>query len=495
MKYDNSITVVEAVGSSISNLPIFRQVFDWLRVFTEVGNKPEDSAEIRTLKGVLSWVCLATVVNAVYFSFVYSDMGRVGVSYSLAIFGILMMLSWIAFTQHKSLIIQRNFMFTALYIHIITYHVMLGGYVGSSSYISYAIIVMVGAHLYFAASRYYLLFIYLGTGLALYLMEPALRIRVELLPESFRSLAMFNDFVVTICFVFFAVNNFASRLRKDREIIRDAFAELEISYEQLNNTQSQLIQAEKMASLGRLSSGLAHEIRNPINFVNNFAEVNIYLLQELEENIQNLDRERRESLTEIMENLNVNLERIQSNGKRADAIVSNMVQHASSGSGEHIQASLNELVQSTATIALNSFKLAHTDYDAELLFDLDPELPQVNIAPQEIARAIVNILDNAFKATVNKPDAHIIFRTKKTEWNDRSAVLLEFQDNGPGVPADILENLFEPFFTTSTDLSATGLGLSLSYGIVVGGHGGNLEIVDSDEGACFALTLPASATD
>lgn len=467
----------------------------WQRL-SGIGVTADDSGEVRTLKAISNVAHVLAAINAAYFSAVYLGMGRVELSVSLFVFGMLMTGNLVAFAWHRKLVITQNIAFFAIYLHIVTYHVLLGGYVGSSGYIHYGAVVMVALHLFYQRNPFLWFFMYLITAITLFAFEPIFSARVTQLPESFRSLALFNDYVIISCIVFFAVRRFAKQLRKERATIRDAYDELESSYEKLGAAQGQLVQSEKMASLGRLSSGLAHEIRNPVNFVNNFAEANKFLLTELRQKFQEEPEVALSDVMDIVDDLSTNIDRIESHGKRADVIVSNMVHHVSGNAGERRSVKPNGLVEDSLNIALHAYRAEHAGFEVDIARELAEDLPLVSVATQDMAKAFINLFDNAFDASANRESndepTQITIRSSMDTLHERRAVRIEIADNGNGVPDEICDRIFEPFFTTQPGHKGTGLGLSLSYDIVVGGHNGTLELVESDAGACFAVTLPVA---
>jgi signal transduction histidine kinase len=259
---------------------------------------------------------------------------------------------------------------------------------------------------------------------------------------------------------------------------------------ELRATQAQLIQSEKMASLGALTAGIAHEIKNPLNFVNNFAELSREIVAELE---GETDPDERRAL---LADLKQSAAKIEEHGRRADAIVRAMMAHARSGSGERQTVALNGLVEEYAAHALHARKVRHSDLKVTLDLRLDPEAGAVEVVPQEIGRVLINLIDNALDAAQQRLQAmpggyvpEVTVATRRT--TDGVAVCVS--DNGPGIAPEIQRKVFEPFFTTKPSGEGTGLGLSMSYDIVTQGHGGTLTVESAPEkGAQFTLTLPAA---
>ena len=267
--------------------------------------------------------------------------------------------------------------------------------------------------------------------------------------------------------------------------------ELESAYHELKNTQNRLIQAEKMASLGRLSTGIAHEIKNPLNFINNFAEVSSELSEELKEAIEKDDKD---EIQFILSSLIFNTGKIEEHGKRADAIIRSMMQHSRGGKIEVEPTDLNKLIREYADLAYHGRKVQNDELEVNLSLDLDSSIDEVEIMPQKIGQVLQNLIENAIDSVWSyskemhgeyKPAISIETRKKG------DSIEIWIADNGPGIPAEIRERIFEPFFTTKPTGEGTGLGLSISYDIITQMHGGKLEIDESESGgALFKITLP-----
>ncbi|MBS1737319.1 MAG: two-component sensor histidine kinase [Bacteroidetes bacterium] len=279
-------------------------------------------------------------------------------------------------------------------------------------------------------------------------------------------------------------------LELKRKAIEESNDALHKSLEELKATQQQLIQSEKMASLGELTAGIAHEIQNPLNFVNNFSEVSAELVDEMNEEISkgNLD-----DAKEIANDLKQNLEKINHHGKRAGEIVKGMLQHSRKSEGKKEPTDINALCDEYLRLAYHGLRAKDKTFNADFKTDFDESMPKVNIIPQDIGRVILNLINNAFYAAPqNHPSGGrgatptVWVSTKK----EGDKVFISVKDNGPGIPKNIIDKIFQPFFTTKPTGQGTGLGLSLSYDIVKA-HGGTLNVeTKKGEGAEFIIQLP-----
>ncbi|HYC39567.1 MAG TPA: ATP-binding protein [Chitinophagaceae bacterium] len=295
-------------------------------------------------------------------------------------------------------------------------------------------------------------------------------------------------------FVFVAIILYrSSTQRKTANILLSRQkAELEDALSTLQTTQNQLIQSEKMASLGEMTAGIAHEIQNPLNFVNNFSELNVELVEELKEE---LEAGNREQALAIAENLKENQRKVNHHGKRADAIVKSMLQHSRVSSGKKEPTDLNALVEEYVRLAYHGLRAKDKSFNAKFETELDPNLGKVEVVSQDIGRVILNLVNNAFYA-VNEKKAQVRegFEPAVTVSTRRlnGKVELRVRDNGNGVPRKALDKIFQPFFTTKPSGVGTGLGLSLSYDIVTKGHGGEMKVeTRENEGSEFIVVLPA----
>ncbi len=276
--------------------------------------------------------------------------------------------------------------------------------------------------------------------------------------------------------------------------------QLQQTLDELKATQAQLIQSEKMASLGELTAGIAHEIQNPLNFVNNFSEVNTELIAEMKTALSKGDLEEAKALAE---DITANEEKINHHGKRADAIVKGMLQHSRNSSGQKEPTDINALADEYLRLAYHGLRAKDKSFNATMKTDFDASIGQINIIPQDMGRVILNLITNAFYVVAEKkkpltPEGRlnpafkdyvptVTVSTKKID----NKVLICVRDNGNGIPPQVLDKIFQPFFTTKPTGEGTGLGLSMSYDIVTKGHGGELKVeTKENEGSVFTIQLP-----
>ncbi len=278
--------------------------------------------------------------------------------------------------------------------------------------------------------------------------------------------------------------------------LRERTMELSQSLEELRNTQDRLIQTEKLASLGQLTAGIAHEIKNPLNFVNNFAALSSELTDELGEALRSasLGEPERQDIGALIHMLQGNLEKIVQHGTRADSIVKNMLLHSREGSGERRAADINAILEESLNLAYHGARAERADFNITLERKLDPSAGALELYPQEITRVFLNLVSNGFYAANKQKDAvgdGFEPRLRATTTDLGGAVEIRIRDNGTGIPADVREKIFNPFFTTKPAGEGTGLGLSICHDIIVKQHGGSIE-VDTEPGEYteFIITLP-----
>src|SRR5271156_6851385 len=299
-------------------------------------------------------------------------------------------------------------------------------------------------------------------------------------------------------------NDMASRLQESyadlEKKVEDRTVELRESLDELRTAQDRLVQTEKLASLGQLTAGIAHEIKNPLNFVNNFSGVSVELLNELQETLAGVkaDDKARDEITDVMDTLRGNLEKIVQHGKRADSIVKNMLLHSREGSGEHRPVDINSIVEESLNLAYHGARAEKQGFNITLERSFDPAAGEVDLYPQEITRVLLNLISNGFYAAIkrkgqagNEGFEPVLAAATK---NLGERVEIRIRDNGTGIPPDVKAKMFNPFFTTKPAGEGTGLGLSISHDIIVKQHAGSIA-VDTEPGEFseFRIILPRAA--
>ncbi|HEV8506180.1 MAG TPA: ATP-binding protein [Chitinophagaceae bacterium] len=271
----------------------------------------------------------------------------------------------------------------------------------------------------------------------------------------------------------------------------ESYKKLNQTVDSLTKTQSQLIHSEKMASLGELTAGIAHEIQNPLNFVNNFSEVNVELIEELSELLETGDLQ---AVNETFEDIKKNLEKISLHGRRADSIVKGMLQHSQSSTGAKEQVDINALTDEYLRLAYHGLRAKDKSFNAITKTEFDHRIEKINVVPQDIGRVLLNLINNAYytvneKKKVNQNGYEPVVTV--TTVQDEGKVKIKVRDNGNGIPPKILDKIFQPFFTTKPTGQGTGLGLSLAYDIVKA-HGGEIKVeTRENEGTEFTMVLAA----
>ncbi len=309
-----------------------------------------------------------------------------------------------------------------------------------------------------------------------------------------RSKTLAYIFVTSVAFLLIILTiqwRNSNQKRKANKVLLQQKEKVESTLTELRSAQAQLIQREKMASLGELTAGIAHEIQNPLNFVNNFSEVNSELIDEL---ISQKSELKNAEQVELLNDILQNNEKIVLHGKRADAIVKGMLQHSKKTTGIKEPAAINSLCDEFLRLSFQALRAKDKSFDAELKTDFDESIGKISIIPQEMGRVFMNLYNNAFYAVNEKrkfagDDYKPVVSVTTKKINDR--VEIRVYDNGTGIPKNINEKIFQPFFTTKPTGQGTGLGLSLSYDIVTKEHNGTIAAESREgEGSTFIIMLP-----
>jgi signal transduction histidine kinase len=273
--------------------------------------------------------------------------------------------------------------------------------------------------------------------------------------------------------------------------------ELEETIAELKATQNQLVQAEKMASLGELTAGIAHEIQNPLNFVNNFSELSVELAKELQEELEREDQDK-DLIVDLVSDLVQNQEKINHHGKRAASIVKGMLQHSRTSTGQKEETDMNDLADEYLRLSYHGLRAKDKTFNADFKTHLDPKVPKVKVIPQDFGRVLLNLFNNGFYAVQQKArmgiEGYKPTVEVSTEFIEKDKeIVIKVTDNGTGIPESVKNKIFQPFFTTKPTGQGTGLGLSLAFDIITKGHGGVLEVNSKEgEGTEFVITLPVN---
>jgi signal transduction histidine kinase/uncharacterized protein YxeA len=308
-----------------------------------------------------------------------------------------------------------------------------------------------------------------------------------------RMIGLISGLLLSLIIIIGAAIGYRGKQRANSQLLKQK-SEIEDALEKLKDTQSQLIQSEKMASLGELTAGIAHEIQNPLNFVNNFSEVSNELVAEIQDE---LAAGNYQSAKELLDDVKDNLAKVTHHGKRADGIVKGMLQHSRSSSGDKIPTDINNLADEYLRLAYHGMRAKDNTFNVIMKTDFDPGITNVDVVPQDMGRVMLNMINNAFYAVAEKSktakntgiafEPLVTLSTKKL----KDDIEIRVTDNGNGIPETIKDKIFQPFFTTKPTGQGTGLGLSLSYDIVTKGHGGDLIVNNLEAGGVeFIVRIP-----
>jgi signal transduction histidine kinase len=316
--------------------------------------------------------------------------------------------------------------------------------------------------------------------------------RTEVKPFSDKQLELVTSFADQAVIAISNVGLFNEVQERTRELSR--------SLDDLRAAQDRLVQTEKLASLGQLTAGIAHEIKNPLNFVNNFSALSAELIDELNEVLKPaaLDDKTREEIDELTHMLKGNLEKVVQHGKRADSIVKNMLLHSREGAGEHRPVDINAIVEESLNLAYHGARAEKSGFNITLQRDFDADVGTIELFPQEITRALINLISNGFYAATRRKsengDSDFEPMLRATTKNLGGSVEIRIRDNGTGIPAEVKEKMFNPFFTTKPAGEGTGLGLSMSHDIIVKQHGGTIDVgTEPGQFTEFTIVLPRTS--
>ena len=395
----------------------------------------------------------------------------------------------------------RNVQLVAILLFPTLAHILIGGFEQSSIVVLSAMMSPLGALMFHTPKRakaFFMLFVLMVfLSVIIDLFIPLARIDI---PKDIRIVFYFLNIVIITSISFFLLLKFVSdnedfklelksknlELSEEKQRVEETLTELKI-------TQRQLIQHEKLASLGQLTAGIAHEIKNPLNFINNFSELSLELIDEVFEEIKKPDsKDAKENITALLKDVKENLQKVYKHGSRADSIVKSMLMHSRGSTGEKVLTALNTLVSENMTLSFHSMRANKNPYNVSLEINLDESIGMVPIIAEDFSRVIINLCNNAFDAMREKlaRTEGYIPKLSITTSKSNNKVSIQIADNGPGIPELIKDKIMQPFFTTKKGTEGTGLGLSITHDIIEV-HGGELKVESKEgEGAEFAIILP-----
>ena len=486
-------------ASSAQHLPPAPTRILWR--IARIGAGPADTDEVRLQKTLLvaSTLLMAPagiLWGAIYLYFDEPLAASIPLSYSAASF-----VSTIIFAVvHRFRLFRFSQLLFSLFLPFLLM-LALGGFANSSAVVLWSLTAPLGA-LVFADRRqalwWFLAYVSLVVGGIA--MEGYVRPTNNLPPAVVTVFFMLNISGTSVV-VFILLHYFVGQKNHAMMLLGKKHGELDEAYNELKTTQAHLIQSEKMASLGRLTAGIAHEIKNPLNFVNNFSQLSVELAGEVSEELQT-HREQPvadvlDEVQDLLDDLKFNAEKINEHGKRADGIVKSMMQHARGGKGERRATDVNALLDEYVTLAFHGMRANTPDFNVTLERAYDDAVGEVEMVPEEISRVFVNVMNNAFYAVheraLTSGDSYVPTVEVRTR-RDGDRIEIRVRDNGTGISEAVREKIFEPFFTTKPTGEGTGLGLSISYDIVTQGHDGTLTVESEEgQGTTFVITLPTDS--
>jgi len=447
-------------------------------------HKKEDSPDLAFQKQLLVIICsFLFLCGVVWWLMWYLIFGWSIPTIAAGLFGVMVLVMIIVSHQAKNHLLLVHSVFLGTIIVPVTCQWAIGSLHGSGMIIAWAFLTPLGI-LIFTSIRPAIFYmgIFIVCILITVLFEPTFSGPPLVASEPIIKLFYTMNLITSFSVIFATCAWFVNTIKKTLSSLR--------------TTQKQLIQSEKMASLGELTAGIAHEIQNPLNFVNNFSEVSIELIEEVKSEKLKAKSERSEELeSELLDDISQNLQKIFHHGKRADSIVKGMLQHSRTSTGEKQATNLNTLADEFLKLSYHGLRAKDKSFNAELVTSFDLDLPKVNIVQQDIGRVLLNLFNNAFYAVHEKqkasakdykPTVEISTMTKGT------FIEIRVKDNGFGIPEGIKDKIMQPFFTTKPTGEGTGLGLSLSYDIVKA-HGGELRVETKEgESSDFIIVLPVN---
>jgi len=454
--------------------------------------------EERERRSILIFLIGLTCLGGLLFSLTYLYLGVWHTTIATIIYIGFSILNLIYYYVTKNYQAFRNAQLVSILFFPFLAHIFNGGFEQSSAVVLACILSPLGALMFHrpkVAKIFFISFVIillLAACIDLFIDIPRTNIPVEIRVFFFFSnLALTSTICFALLYKFVQDNDDIKSLLKvnNQELIQKK-QRVEEALIELKNTQKQLVHSEKMASLGELTAGIAHEIQNPLNFVNNFSEVGNEFLEDL---LEELEKKNYDEVQAIALDLKTNLEKINHHGKRADGIVKAMLQHSNSSSGHKVPININALCDEYLRLAYHGLRAKDKSFNATMNTDFEPDLPEIEVVAQDMGRVILNIITNAFHAVSDRrKQENEEYAPKVTVGTKPGKNMIEIyiQDNGPGITDEVMEKIFQPFFTTKPTGQGTGLGLSLAFDIVKS-HGGQIKIdTKVGEGSTFIIQLP-----
>jgi signal transduction histidine kinase len=459
------------------------------------------SDEERQRRSILIILVGLTSFAGLIYSVIYVLLGVSQAIIAIQIYIGFSLLNLALYHFYKNYNFFRNVQLLAILLFPTMTHILIGGFEQSSVVVLSAMMSPLGALMFHTPKRakvFFMLFVLMVLlSVTVDLFIPVARIDI---PKDIRIVFYFLNIVIITSISFFLLLKFVSdneefkmqlksknlELSEEKQRVEETLAELKI-------TQNQLIQHEKLASLGQLTAGIAHEIKNPLNFINNFSELSLELIGEVFEELEKPDNKyATENITAILQDVKQNLQKVYKHGSRADSIVKSMLMHSRGSSGVKVPTSLNTLISENVTLSFHSMRANKNPYNVSLDINLDENIGLVTVIAEDFSRVIINICNNAFDAMREKlahSEGYIPKLSITTSKSDNK-ISINIADNGPGIPEHIRDKIMQPFFTTKKGTEGTGLGLSITHDIIEV-HGGELRVESKEgKGAEFTIILP-----
>lgn len=475
---------------------------DYKKVLANIFSYSSIDEEEQQQRSILILLVGLTSLAGLVYSLIYLMLGVSHAIVAIVFYIGFSILNLTLYYFNKNYNLFRNIQLVAILLFPTLTHILNGGFEQSSVVVLAAMLSPLGALMFHtpkSAKVFFYLFVLMVLVSALLdLFVPITRIEI---PKEVRMVFYFFTIVFITSISFFLLLKFVMDNEMFKQLLKAKNVELseekqrvEETLTELKRTQSQLIQHEKLASLGQLTAGIAHEIKNPLNFVNNFSELSIEMIDEVFEELEKPDpKESVENIKLILLDVKSNLQKVYKHGSRADRIVKSMLMHSRGSTGEKVPTAINMLISENVTLSFHSMRANKNPYNVSLEINLDESIGLVQLIAEDFSRVIINLCNNAFDAMREKlahsKDYSPQLSVTSTLANNK--ISIQIADNGPGIPDEIKDKILQPFFTTKKGTEGTGLGLSITHDIIKV-HGGEIEIESKEgEGAKFTIVIPA----